>query len=112
MSIEIEKTMVEECRKALESCPHEEGTVNVMCKVCLGTGSVFAWDVFQDMFLVVDCTRCTGESRSGSVEVCPCLERFSKETIEQVIRNQDKPEDEDEEPHPLNQGSEVDAFWR
>ncbi len=31
--MKIENTVVEKCRKALELCPHEKGTVNVMCRV-------------------------------------------------------------------------------
>ncbi len=32
--MKIVNAVVEKCRKALELCPHEKGTVNVMCRVC------------------------------------------------------------------------------
>ena len=50
-----QNSLVEECRKALENCPHEQGTVTVMCRVCLGQGSVFAYDIDQAEYLSIDC---------------------------------------------------------
>jgi hypothetical protein len=45
MKNESNNATVEECWKALESCPHDKGTVSVMCRICLGSGVVFAYDL-------------------------------------------------------------------
>src|ERR1700686_5904288 len=95
----IENAVVEECRKALELCPHEKGTVNVMCRVCLGTGDIFSWDLDSAQFLVIDCPRCSG---GQAVEVCPCLEGFDKNAIGQAIEDQEGPPDEPDGAEPDN----------
>lgn len=75
----------EECRKALESCPHDHGTVRVMCRVCLGQYGVFAFDTDQNMFVLIDCPRCNGQTGDDGLEVCPCLEDFSPAMIAKAI---------------------------
>jgi hypothetical protein len=92
------------CWKALESCPHTEGTVHVMCRVCLGTGGVPAYDFDRGEFLSIDCPRCAERRglRIGVPEVCPCLEPFATETIARVIELHRRPsKGEGEGRHPL-----------
>jgi hypothetical protein len=76
---------VEECRKALESCPHDHGTVRAICRVCLGQQAIFAWDTDQEVFVSPDCPRCSGRTGDEGLEVCPCLEDFSPEMIAKAI---------------------------
>jgi len=83
------KAAIEQCRKALESCPHDAGTVSVMCTLCLGDGTLFAWDVAYCKFLSVDCPRCDQAKDNDVPEVCPCLEHFSKEIIEHAIEGKE-----------------------
>src|SRR5689334_21950358 len=82
-----QEVRVEECRKALESCPHDHGTVKAICRVCLGRDEFWAssWDNLG--LILVNCPRYTGEICHGSVEVCPCLEDFSPETIAKAVEN-------------------------
>jgi integrase len=46
------ESAVEECRRALEACPHDHGTVQAMCRVCLGYGGIFAFDISAIMWRV------------------------------------------------------------
>src|SRR5262249_48291193 len=78
---------IEECRKALESCTHDHGTVRSVCSICLDRRSVSAWDCDDAVFVEIDCPRCGDEIADGGVEVCPCLEDFSSETIARAIGN-------------------------
>src|SRR5437763_760842 len=83
---ETKAALTEECRKALESCPHQRGTVNVMCYICRGHGDLFGWDHTWESFLFVECPRCH-ETRNNNVpEVCPCLEHFGKDVLLQTIQ--------------------------
>jgi hypothetical protein len=90
MKNESNNATIEECRKALESCPHTKGTVSVTCRVCLGSGGIFAYDFDRGAFLSIDCPRCAERFGTGVPEVCPCLEPFDKETIAQVIEKYGK----------------------
>jgi hypothetical protein len=116
--MQTQNSAVEECRKALEDCPHDRGTVAVMCRVCLGQGSVFAYDISQAEYLSIDCPRCNERTGIGVPELCPCMEGFGKDTIAQVIKSEgllgsepeegedgDNDEDEDDgeevDSHPL-----------
>src|SRR5262245_47545962 len=78
---------IEECKKALESCPHDYGTVASVCRVCLDQLSIHAWDFDDPMFVEIDCPRCDGDTDESGVEVCPCLEGFSPQIIAQAIEN-------------------------
>ena len=101
MNNETQKSGVEECRRALQSCPHNQGTVSAMCRICVGKGEVFVWDIFMTEFLLVDCPR--GHVGAGSTVpgLCPCMEPFSTETIAEAagIRLEPgEPEEEHEVP--------------
>ena len=52
---------IEECRRALESCPHDQGTVRSVFRLCLGRQSLHAWDTAKPMFVEIDCPGCSGE---------------------------------------------------
>ena len=92
MKNESNITTIEACRKALERCPHAKGTVSVTCRVCLGSGGVFAYDFDRGEFLSIDCPRCAERPETGVPELCPCLEPFDKETIAQVIEKHGQPD--------------------
>jgi hypothetical protein len=80
------ESAVEECRRALEACPHDHGTVQAMCRVCLGSVEIFLYDIDETKHVVIDWPRCTGESGYPDAEVCPCLESFHPETIDAAIK--------------------------
>ncbi len=82
--------LIEDCRHALKCCPHERGTVSVMCHMCLGRDDLFVWDVFQEMFLYVDCPRCHRDLDNDVAEVCPCLEDVDKEVILRALGRHEK----------------------
>jgi hypothetical protein len=66
-----------------------------MCRICLGSGGVSAYDFDRGEWLSIDCPRCAERFGTGVPEVCPCLEPFDNETIAQVIEKHGQP-DEDE----------------
>jgi hypothetical protein len=109
MKNESNITTIEACRKALERCPHAKGTVSVTCRVCLGSGGVFAYDFDRGEFLSIDCPRCAerlGTGETGVPEVCPCLEPFDKEIVARVIEieKHGKPDGEEKgDPSPLSE---------
>ena len=79
---------IEECTRALASCPHNHGTVRAMCRVCLDQGEKFGYDMDQAKYVVIDCPRCTSESEYKGAELCQCMEEFHPETIAAAIRRQ------------------------
>jgi hypothetical protein len=77
-----------------------------MCRVCLGSRGVFAYDFDRGEWLSIDCPRCADRWGIGVPEVCPCLEPFDKETIARVIEleKHGKPDDEGKgDPSPLSE---------
>jgi hypothetical protein len=83
-----QNSAIEECMRALKSCPHNHGTVRVMCRVCLDQGETFGYDMDQAKYVVIDCPRCTSESEFKGAELCQCMEEFHPETIAAAIRRQ------------------------
>ena len=63
---------VEQCQKALESCPHDHGTVRAMCRICLDIGEFFAFDIFSAEFTVVYCPRCLAQYNKTRDECADC----------------------------------------
>jgi hypothetical protein len=93
---------VEECRKALKSCPHDHGTVKAICRVCLDRQSFMAWANDDARFVIIDCPRCTSETGDNGGEVCPCLEDFGQEAIAKAIESLRADQQEDDAKEGAN----------
>jgi hypothetical protein len=79
------RDLIVRCKEALDSCPHQKGTVRVMCQICMGRGESFGYDMSLCGFVLVPCPRCKNKRRNRVLEPCPCLESFDEVTICQAV---------------------------
>src|SRR5207302_10654236 len=70
---ETKSSLIEECRRALECCPHQSGTVGLMCTMHL-KGIEFRAVMTDSPVKLLN-----------QVKVCNCLKRFGKEAILRAI---------------------------
>jgi len=72
---ETKSSLIEECRRALECCPHQSGAVGLMCVMHLEEKGIEFSVVMKD----------SPEKLLEEVKVCNCLKRFGKEAIIRAI---------------------------
>ena len=80
-------SLVTECQQALQTCPHRQGTVAVLCTQCRGSGYIRDGEE-DDPFAYDPCPRCEKEVGVLWPQLCSCMEPFDKRTILEVIGSQ------------------------